>query len=163
LSRNAHAPSTGYTACQRLTNVARLTVEDIIEEDDQTFLKLGNDALLMPAPLGSFLKELPLRRQIGIAGKVQSSSWLFPGRQAGRHQHPDHLRVRLKRIGIRCNPSRNAALIQLGSEVPALVMADLLNLHPSTAFRWTAISGGNWTDYAGDRVRAMNATEGNAG
>ncbi len=141
---------------QRLTNVAKLTVEDIIEEGGQIFLKLGNDALLIPAPLGTFLQKLPWRRQIGVAGNLQSSNWLFPGRQAGRHQHPDHLRVRLKRIGIRCNPSRNAALIQLGSEVPALVMADLLNLHPSTAFRWTGISGGNWTHYAADRTRSFD-------
>ncbi len=95
---------------QRLTKVAKLSVEDIIEEGGQIFLKLGNDALLIPAPLGTFLKEVPWRRQIGIAGNLQSSSWLFPGRQAGRCQDPDYLRRRLKKIGIQYNPSRNAAL-----------------------------------------------------
>ncbi len=35
-------------------------------------------------------------------------------------------------------------------------MADLLNVHPSTAFRWTGISGGNWTHYAADRTRSFD-------
>lgn len=63
-------------------------------------------------------------------GKLQSSSWLFPGRQAGRYQDPDYVGRRLKKIGIQCNRGRNAALIQLGSEVSALVMTELLNLRP---------------------------------
>ncbi|MGH2701546.1 MAG: hypothetical protein ACRDJ2_07190 [Actinomycetota bacterium] len=136
---------------QRLTNIARLTVGDVSDSNGEVFVRLGKEAVWMPEPLGGFLRQLPWRRQVGIAGKLKQSAWLFPGRQAGRHQHPSYLRTRLARIGIECNPARNAALIQLAGQVPAAVLADMLGLHPNTATRWVELAGGNWAGYAAMR------------
>ncbi len=83
---------------------------------------------------------------------IHATEWLFPGRQAGRHQHPDYLRVRLGTLGIDCRVQRRAALLQLASEVPASVLADMLNLSPSTAAKWVERAGGNWTNYVADRM-----------
>ena len=60
--------------------------------------------------------------------------------------------MRLAKLGIECRAHRRAALLQLGSEVPASVLADMLNLAPSTAAKWVEWSGGNWTNYVADRV-----------
>jgi len=136
---------------QRLTNIARLTVDDVSSSNGDVFLRLGKESVWMPEPLGKFLRQLPWRRQVGIAGKLKQSVWLFPGRQAGRHQHPEYLRTRLAGIGIECIPARNAALIQLASQVPAAVIADLLGIHVSTATKWVALGGGNWASYAAMR------------
>ena len=141
---------------QRLTNVAQLTIHDVNDLNGEVFVRLGKDAVLMPEPLGEFLRQLPWRRQVGIAGKLKQSEWLFPGRQAGRHQHPDYLRMRLAGIGIECIPARNAALIQLATEVPAAVIADMLGLHPTTASRWVELAGAKWTGYAADRSTATD-------
>lgn len=137
---------------QRLSNIARLTRSDVVERDDEVFLCIGKEHVLMPEPLGALLRDLPWRRQIGIAGKLHATEWLFPGRQAGRHQHLDYMRVRLGTLGINCRAQRRAALLQLASEVPASVLADMLNLAPSTAAKWVEWAGGNWTNYAADRV-----------
>jgi hypothetical protein len=39
--------------------------------------------------------------------------------------------------------------------LPAL-LADLLNLHPTTAVRWTRQAGGDWTRYAANLARTRN-------
>jgi hypothetical protein len=122
----------------------------------EVFVRLGTEAVWMPEPLGEFLRQLPWRRQVGIAGKLKQSEWLFPGRQAGRHQHPDYLRTRLAGIGIECIPPRNAALIQLATELPAAVIADMLGVHPNTATRWVELAGAKWTGYAADRLSMGN-------
>ncbi len=138
---------------QRLSNIVRLTRSDVVERDGGVFVRLGKEHVRMPEPLGTLLRELPWRRQIGIGGKLHTTEWLFPGRQAGRHQHPDYLRVRLSALGIDCRAQRRAALLQLASQVPASVLADMLNLAPSTTAKWVDWAGGNWTDYAPDRLR----------
>jgi hypothetical protein len=140
---------------QPVSRIARLRLDDVSVSEGEVFVRFGKEDVLMPEPLGSLLRELPWRRQVGIAGKLveDGSRWLFPGRQAGRHQHPEYLRNRLKGLGIESRPSRNAALIQLAAEVPAAVLADMLGIHPGTATRWVGRAGGNWTDYAALRTR----------
>jgi len=54
---------------------------------------------------------------------------------------------------------RSAALIQLGTAVPPAVLAGLLNLHPDTAVRWTAMAGGDWTSYAAHRIGSTPTEE----
>lgn len=143
---------------QRLSNIVRLARSDVVERDEGVFVRLGKEHVLMPEPLGALLRELPWRRQIGISGKLHTTEWLFPGRQAGRHQHPDYLRVRLGAIGVDCRTQRRAALLQLASEVPASVLADMLNLAPSTTTKWVDWAGGNWTNYVADRTGSMTET-----
>lgn len=106
-------------------------------------------------PLGQVLRDLPWRRQVGPSGKVEGASdWLFPGRQAGLHIHPEYLRLRLGKLGIECRASRNAALLQLGGRLPAAVIADKLDVHRSTADRWVKLAGGDWARYAAERARS---------
>ncbi len=50
--------------------------------------------------------------------------------------------------------NRRAALLQLGAEVPPAVLADMLNLAPSTAMKWVEWAGGNWSNYVAERIRS---------
>jgi hypothetical protein len=138
---------------QRVSNIAKLTTADVMQRDGEILLRLGKEQVLIPEPLGTLLRDLPWRRQVGISGKLHATDWLFPGRQAGRHQHPEYLRVRLAKLGIDCRAQRRAALLQLGSEVPPAVLADMLNLAPSTAMKWVEWAGGNWSNYLASRRR----------
>ena len=108
----------------------------------------------MPEPLGNLVRRLPHRRQRGASATLLEDPWLFPGRQAGQPQHPEHLRRRLKALAINCRAQRSAALMQLAAEVPAAILADTLGITPRTAVRWAAEAGGNWTTYAAQRTRA---------
>ena len=144
---------------QPLARVARLRWDDIEVVGEVVSIKLGNEALVVPEPLSKLLRELPWRRQVGVGGKLAlEERWLFPGRQAGRPQHPEHVRRRLAALGINCRQVRNAALFELAREVPAAVLADMLGLHASTAIRWVERAGGNWTSYAAGRTTAAGVT-----
>lgn len=140
---------------QPLTRIAKLRIDDVVEIDGDVHVSFGKDLVFMPEPLATFLRQLPWRRQVGPSGHAPGAAqWLFPGRQAGQHQHPDYLANRLRALGISPRKSRTDALIHFGASLPAKVLADLLNLHPNTAVRWVKAAGGDWTSYAAGRIRA---------
>jgi len=43
--------------------------------------------------------------------------------------------------------------MHLAKQLSAAVLADLLNLQPSTACRWVELAGGDWTRYAAEIAR----------
>ncbi|MDP8975644.1 MAG: hypothetical protein M3N28_04625 [Actinomycetota bacterium] len=142
---------------QPLARVARLTLDDINGNHDGLTISFGKHHVVIPEPLAGLLRELPWRRQIGPSGVVPGADrWLFPGRQAGRHLHPEHLRRRLAAVGITARPARQAALLQLSCEIPAAVLADILNIDEGTATAWAARSGGSWNTYAARRLRDLD-------
>ncbi len=47
-------------------------------------------------------------------------------------------------------------MIDLAAELPRAVLADLLNLHPTTAVKWMLQAGGDWTRYAAELARTRN-------
>ena len=105
-------------------------------------------------PLSHVLRELPHWRQVGPSGKVEAvSEWRSCG--AGRTPPPPRVLAPAPwRPRIECRASRNAALLQLGGELPAAVIADTLNVHRSTADRWVKLAGGDWGRYAAERARS---------
>lgn len=142
-----------------MSTIARLTLQDIRDEPDVLSLTFGKDHVIIPEPLAQLLGELPWRRQVGPSGMAPGADrWLFPGRQAGRHLHPEHLRKRLAALGVPTRPARQAALLQLSREVPAAVLADMLNIDEGTAAGWATRSGGTWNTYAARRVQDPTAT-----
>lgn len=142
---------------QPVTRVANLRRDDVVLEEDQTFVRVGDALLPVMPPLDRVLRDLPWRRQVGPSGKVPGASeWLFPGRQAGLHLEPEYLRSRLGALGIECRAARNAALLQLAGQLPAAVVADKLGVHPTTADRWVKLAGGDWARYAAQRTQAAS-------
>lgn len=139
---------------QPVTRIARLTVDDVHDQATHLTISFGKDHVEIPEPLAGLLRQLPWRRQIGPSGTVPDAQrWLFPGRQAGRHIHPDHLRNRMIALGVPPRAARHAAMLQLAREVPAAVLADILGIAVGTATAWTARAGGTWHHYAAQRVR----------
>ena len=53
-------------------------------------------------------------------------------------------------------PGRRSALIDLAAQLPAGILADLLNLHPTTAAKWAREAGGDWSRYAAEIARTRN-------
>lgn len=150
---------------QSLSRITRLTVAHIHHEHHKrpeehasdgggdTFLTLGRDRVLLPEPLAGLIRRLPTRQHPGVAGRLApGTTWLFPSSQPGQPLHPVQLGRRLRRLGLRHSSSgRTAALLHLAAELPARVLADLLNLHVSTADRWVKAAGGDWSHYVAER------------
>ncbi|MGH3843839.1 MAG: hypothetical protein ACRDS0_20690 [Pseudonocardiaceae bacterium] len=92
---------------------------------------------------------------VGI-GSPPNSPWLVPGLLPGRPITASRLAERLRTLGISTQAGRRATLIDLAAQLPAAVLADLINLHPTTAVKWMHQAGGDWTRYAAELARTRN-------
>lgn len=138
---------------QPLAKIAALTVDDIDITDTGTFLRLGPEPLLLVSPLDALVTALPIAKPFGAARTLADPRWLFPGKNAGQHQHPTSLMGRLNRLGITTRASRNTAMLHLASTVPPAVFASLIGISIGAAARWTEYAGGSWTNYAAMRTK----------
>ncbi|AEB42671.1 hypothetical protein [Micromonospora maris] len=64
------------------------------------------------------------------------NTWLFSGAVPGQPFSAEQLTHRLNALGIRIRAARNTTLIDLASEVPAVVLSQLLGLHVRTTTDW---------------------------
>ena len=69
------------------------------------------------------------------------------GRNAGTHITAEQLRVRLKAYGITSRPGRHAALLALGSRLPAPILAERLGFDQARAAQWIRAAGSTYADY----------------
>ena len=129
---------------QHLSRVVRLRWSQVVI-DSGVSIRLGSDDIRLPPRLDELLAGL--RANTGHAA-VSHGDWLFPGGTPGRPLTVEQLRKRLAGLGIVLRPTRQAALLQLASELPAPVLADLLGLHPNTAVEWVRTARGDWAAYA---------------
>lgn len=129
---------------QHLSRVVRLRWGQVTI-DGGVSLRLGSDDIRLPPRLDELVAEL--RAHTGHAA-VLHGDWLFPGGTPGRPLTVEQLRKRLAGLGIVLRPTRQAALLQLASDLPAPVLSDLLGLHPNTAVEWVRTARGDWAAYA---------------
>ena len=64
-------------------------------------------------------------------GAPSESQWLFPGIQPDSPLRASRLQVRLNAYGLRARAARTTALLDLATEVPPVVLADLLGMYPT--------------------------------
>ena len=134
---------------QQLSRITAITTDQVITTGGQVFLRFGRDDVLIPEPLAGLLLTLVRegRRYLGV-GSPTTSNWLFPGMLPGRPLTRSRLGERLRKLGLQAQPARRATLTDLAAQLPAAVMADLLNLAPTTAVNWVRDAGGDWSRYA---------------
>lgn len=105
----------------------------------------------VPEPLGALLDTLVRhgRSHVGV-GSPATTRWLFPGGLPGRPITPARLAARLRALDIPTQAARRAALIDLAAKLPSAVLAESLNLHPTTAVHWTRQATSDWSRYAAE-------------
>ena len=139
---------------QTVSRIVQLTVDDVIVTQHQVQLRLGHEPVTIPTPLAALLRQLvDTRRGKAAVGHSDAHRWLFPGGDPGQPLHPQVLANRLKRVDVAVRDSRNTALMQLASTLPAKVLSELLGLSVNAATRWNAFSGLNNAEYAAELVR----------
>jgi len=147
---------------QPVSVIARLTVDQVVRDHTGVLLRLGEAPVHLPAPLDQLVLGLAATRKGHAAvGHQPTTPWLFPGGQPGRSIGAHQLMARLHQVGIRARPARTAALLQLAAELPAVVLARLLGLHPNVAITWQQHASGQWTTYAAQFSRRGMSSAGN--
>jgi hypothetical protein len=143
---------------QQLSRIAAMTTNQVITRADKVFLRVGRDDLHIHEPLASLLLTLvrQRRRYLGVGTPAAANRWLFPGLQPGRPLTAARLGERLRALGIRAQPGRRSAMTHLAAQVPSAVLADMLNLAPTTAVKWVSDAGGDWSRYAAELAREAN-------
>lgn len=137
---------------QPAARITRLTRANIDVGQSEVRLRLGQDHIVLPPPLDLLIQQLPDQQPVGMASSLAAGDqWLFPGRRPGQPMDPITLGNRLRRLAIQPRAARNSTLLQLGAELPSVVLADLLGIHINTAERWNAAAGARWANYATTR------------
>lgn len=133
---------------QSLTRISQLRLQDVSDKGEQVTLALGPVPNVVPPPLDDLVRKLADQRHGRSAiGRSNQNPWLFPGGAAGRPISSKQLMRRLQALGVRGRPARNTALMELASELPAIVISRLLGLHISCATRWTQEAAPSRAEY----------------
>jgi hypothetical protein len=147
-------PRTRAGACllllfaQPVTRIVRLTIDDLITQDGQLLLRVGDPPAPVPEPFATLLVNLAASRQNTDTATNPASRWLFPGRRAGQPLHADTLWTALRQFGIPATAARTATLRQLVLQAPAPVIAQALSYSHLAAHRHAAQAGQSWARYA---------------
>lgn len=135
------------------SRINRLLTTDFQPVDGGIALRLGDDLVPVPAPLGVLVEQLVGQRHHLTGAGHPDSEWLFPGRCAGQPIESEQLAERLNRHGV-TRATRVAALDALLTTVPAPVLAQLLDRRPWRVADRSKILGTDWRRYVALRVQS---------
>ncbi len=112
--------------------------------------------MVLPGGLATIVNELTEQsttyRHSVVGSTPSRSPWLFPGAAPGHHARASRVTEQLNReLGISLRRARNTALCTLAEDLPASVLADLLDIHITTATRWTKLVKRDWASYVSAR------------
>ena len=142
---------------QPQSRIATMTTDRVSHHPDGTVhVRFGQHQVPVPEPLGALLLTLVQHGRSHVGVGSPPTPWLFPGGLPGQPITPARLAERLRSLGVPTQAARRAALIDLAAKLPAAVLADLLDLHPTTAVRWIREAGGDWSRYAADIALTRN-------
>jgi len=135
---------------QQLSRIAAMTTDQVTEYDGTVVVRFGRDEINLPDKLGQALLELVRTGRPYTGVGSPNTRWLFPGLLPSKPITASRLGERLRRLGIAAQPGRRSTMIHLAAHLTAAVLADLLNLAPTTAVRWMHQAGADWTRYAAE-------------
>jgi hypothetical protein len=134
---------------QPLTKIAALQTTGIVQTDGETRIALGIEPIPVPEPFASQLNHHRHNRpNLRTAGGAIGTPWLFPSVRPGRHLEPQAIMHRLRLLGINLLGSRNTALQELVSEIPAPLVAEMLGYSDQVTQKHAAEAGTTWSRYA---------------
>jgi len=139
-----------------VSRILHLRLDALSDHNGSTYLTFGSHPMILPPKVAALLRQLTTApRQRPLVEKNSPPTWLFPGRTPGRPASRHTLSRKLQAHGIDTRPARNAALLALIDDIPAPVLADLLDLHPTTTVRWATLAKRDWTSYLNARAEDL--------
>lgn len=148
---------------QHLSRIVTWKTDQIlVDESGVVRIRFADAEVELVEPLGGLLVDHvdPVRGK-AVVGRVNSGQrWIFPGGTPGRHITSEGLRIELAELGVVLRPSRNSALAEFATDVPAAVLAKLLGLHINTAVRWTRSMQQDWQTFVAETNKQSKARPG---
>lgn len=154
---------------QPVSRTVQMTIVQISYRDGNAYLTFDQHPVLLPPALARLISDLSATATPAavLGGRGAPTTWLFPGQVPGRHLAVNGLVRQLGDHGVQARISRGAALINLATDLPAPVLADLLGMHVNTAVRWVRHAKRDWASYlaarAEDLAGRLSPPEGPAG
>lgn len=136
---------------QPMTRILALTTGDVIREDGEIRIRLGEPPAPVPGPFASMLlRHAGSRLNLTTAANADAlalprPTWLFPRRRGGQPVTTETIERRLHRAGVPAVAGRAAALRRLVLRAPAPVIATMLGYKHQRAARVAAGVGSPWS------------------
>ncbi|WP_326763421.1 hypothetical protein OG978_01380 [Streptomyces sp. NBC_01591] len=133
-----------------LTRIVELTEDHISRDQEHTYLAVNQHPFVLPPKLARLIDD-QLRHSTPRHSIPAGRRYLLPGQSPGRLRNPLGLADTLRHHGLSARAARNTAMMDALVDLPPMVIADLLGIHPKTAERWATLAGGNWSEYLAAR------------
>lgn len=143
-----------------VSTIATLHRGDICTNAGDTYLQLARRKLVLPPAVAALLVT-QRDHGIGVAlldrTALTADPWLFPGGFPGRPARDALYRGLRQHLPIHLRRARSAALAALAAELPAPVLASLLDLSITTAIAWNRYAQHDWASYLAARTEPATA------
>ncbi len=137
---------------QPLGRIVAMRTSQITNTDTGLFITFNTLPIQMPPVLDDLIHDHLTQRGKSLYVS-RDTGWLFPGGNPGRHLATENIRTHLVAIGIKPYENRKAALFQLAAEVPAPVLADLIDISNDNAYDWARLAAHDWSSYIAQRAK----------
>ena len=133
----------------RLSQLQNLTTASLATRQARRYITLAHHPVELPDRLADLIDGLAQQATANPNAYTRDGRghYLFPGSRARHPSHPTTLSRKLTAAGIPSRISRNHALLALGSDLPAAVLATQLGLTTTTTVKWAALAGRDFTAY----------------
>jgi hypothetical protein len=121
---------------------------DVIQQEDDVFIRLGDPPTPVPEPFAALLLELAGNRENMTTATNPNTRWLFPGQRGGQPLNVGTVLDDLRLLGFSTATARSSALRHLVLQAPAPVIARSLGFHDQTTSRISTEAGKTWNQYA---------------
>lgn len=138
---------------QPFTRIAALTLSDVVVDDRELSVRLGEGLVPLPPPFSGMVTDLIAGRPNLNTASNPTSPFLFPGRSADKHLLPSTLRTAAIPMGIDIMGARSGALRQLVLDCPPAVVAEALGYSHQAMDRHARRAGSPWASYAALRTQ----------
>ncbi|WP_083754094.1 hypothetical protein [Actinosynnema sp. ALI-1.44] len=105
--------------------------------------------MLLPPSLATLIDQQLANHQRGII--PGNTHYLFPGTVPNRPLRSESLGVQLLRHDLGTPAAHNTAMAMLITDLPAVVVSDMIGINIKTANQWLGYARNNWTDYLAAR------------
>jgi hypothetical protein len=140
---------------QPVSRLRRLTIDDVIRQNGEVLIRLGDPPAPVPEPFAALLLELAGNRENMTTATNPGARWLFPGQRAGQPLNVGTVLEELRQLGFSTATARPSALRHLVLQAPAPVIARTLGFHDQTTSRISIDAGKTWNQYApGDHTQS---------
>ncbi|MDH3026374.1 hypothetical protein [Gordonia alkanivorans] len=137
----------------RLSQLQNLTTSSLKRRKTRRYITLARHPIELPDRLADLIDVLARQATNNPNAYTRDGRghYLLPGSRAHHPLHPTTLSRKLTAAGVPSRISRNHALLALGTDLPAAVLATQLGLSTATTTGWAKLAQRDYTAYLHSR------------